>query len=375
MAQPTAYQRVTTSTDYDASAGVMALVFDGVDDSLYSAASIAFNSLPADGQTKWNLLSASEAFDDAVWQKTNTTVTANATTAPDGTTTADKLVATAVSGLHFVRQDRTVTAGPHTASARFKAGEYAAAWISVDGSSNFSEFNLTGAGTATTTFGSCSIVKEGDFYTCTMTQTLSAGSAPCFWGVSSVYGTRSFTGDGTSGIHIWGAQLEAGSTATAYQKTGTDKMTVFAGVHKASDAAIGIAVETSANALGGNAGAFLIAAPWTAGTYRVGSGGSAPTAVETATTYTAPTTSVLAMTANIPADQLALRVNGVQVAAPGFDQGTGNYGNYPLYVGRRNNSANPFNGRIYQLAIKGKAMTAAEIATVESYINSKTKAY
>lgn len=164
-------------------------------------------------------------------------------------------------------------------------------------------------------------------------------------------------------------------SAASVDFTSTDKMTVFAGVHKASDAGYGILVETSADATGGNVGAFFVAAPWTAGTYRSASAGSSPTAAETATTYTAPITSVLAMTANIPADQLALRVNGAQVASSAFDQGTGNYGNYPLHIGRRNNSANPFNGRLYQLAIKGKAMTAAEISTVESYINSKTKAY
>ena len=47
-----------------------------------------------------NLLTYSEQFDNAVWIKSNATVTANAVVAPDGTNTADNYVATAVSGEH-----------------------------------------------------------------------------------------------------------------------------------------------------------------------------------------------------------------------------------------------------------------------------------
>lgn len=43
MANPTSYQRVTTATDYDASAGFLYLKFDGIDDSL-ATASIDFTA-------------------------------------------------------------------------------------------------------------------------------------------------------------------------------------------------------------------------------------------------------------------------------------------------------------------------------------------
>jgi len=45
-----------------------------------------------------NDIGRSQEFDNAYWSTGNITVTANATTAPDGTTTADKLVATSTSG-------------------------------------------------------------------------------------------------------------------------------------------------------------------------------------------------------------------------------------------------------------------------------------
>ena len=40
-------------------------------------------------RSPYNLLQYSEQFDNAAWTKTNSTITANATTAPDGTLSAD----------------------------------------------------------------------------------------------------------------------------------------------------------------------------------------------------------------------------------------------------------------------------------------------
>ena len=162
-------------------------------------------------------------------------------------------------------------------------------------------------------------------------------------------------------------------SAASVDFTSTDKMCVFAGVHKASDAAMGVIVELSSGAVGNN-GAF---AYWLNG-YSVGVDAAAfrgTAAVYPTVALSAPATRVLSLVGDIASDTALIRHNGAQVGSSAGDQGTGNFGNYPLYIGRSNNSTNPFSGRIYQLAIKGKALSAAEIATVESYINSKTKAY
>jgi hypothetical protein len=50
---------------------------------------------------------------------------------------------------------------------------------------------------------------------------------------------------------------------------------------------------------------------------------------------------------------------------------TGNFGSYPLYIGRRNNTNFPFNGRIYQLIVRGAASSAAEISNTERWIAGK----
>ena len=224
------------------------------------------------------------------------------------------------------------------------------------------------------------------------------------------YGTpAAYTGDGTSGIYVWGASLVPASDASLpYQRvntatdydfdfskfppylkfdgvddsmytaasvdfTSTDKMTVFAGVHKANDTLYQTILETGVGSSNGSIG--WRANNGTGGTYALLSQGTLMSQATTAASYVGPTTSVLTGISDISTDNATVRVNGVQVQYVATDQGTGNYANLVLNVGRRNNASLPFNGRLYQLAIKGKALSAAEISTVEAFINSRTKAF
>ena len=59
------------------------------------------------------------------------------------------------------------------------------------------------------------------------------------------------------------------------------------------------------------------------------------------------------------------RVNGVQVATSTASQGTGNYTNNPVYIGRRAGSNNPFSGQIYALLVIGKLLDATTTAKIE----------
>lgn len=224
-------------------------------------------------------------------------------------------------------------------------------------------------------------------------------------------GTLTFTPTaGTLTLTVSGsvteAQLETGSVATRYQWvntvadydtvgfpkylkfdgvddsmstasinfTATDKMTVVAGLRKLSDAAEGLVFETSADA-GANAGAIYFKTPHlTTATLRFLSGGTAFTTV-IAVGLTAPVSCVASAKMNISAALLNVRVNGVQSATSAATQGTGNYGNYPLFIGSRNNSIYFFNGNIYSLIIRGALSTDAQIINAETYVNSKTGAY
>lgn len=86
-----------------------------------TAASITINTaLAATG----NLVVYGKIFSDAVWTKTNLTVTADSVTAPDGTLTADTLTGTGLDAL-VVQTLGTVTAARHTFALSVKAGNTA----------------------------------------------------------------------------------------------------------------------------------------------------------------------------------------------------------------------------------------------------------
>ena len=164
--------------------------------------------------------------------------------------------------------------------------------------------------------------------------------------------------------------------------TGTDKMTVWAGVRKLSDAAAAIFVEFSAVVSAGNPGSFYLAAPDGASSnFGFGLCGTTSAAYQ-ATGLTAPSTRVLSAQFDIAGaamtDEIKPRVNATTptVTATGATNvGTGNFGNYPLYIGRRGGVSLPFNGRIYQLIIRGAASNDGQIAATEAWVNGKTRAY
>lgn len=162
--------------------------------------------------------------------------------------------------------------------------------------------------------------------------------------------------------------------------TATDKMTVVAGVRKLSDAAESIVFELSANTFL-NSGAFNLMAPGGLSVardsaYVLSAGGSFTTANgPAAALYAAPTTGVITELLSISLDTAILRVNGAQASSSVTDQGTGNFGNYPLYIGARAGSSLFFNGNIYELIVRGALSSDSQIVASEKFVNTKTGAY
>ena len=154
--------------------------------------------------------------------------------------------------------------------------------------------------------------------------------------------------------------------------TATDKMFVCAGVRKLSDAAQGIVVELSGDT-GSNNGSFRFTFPGGAGvnTYAWLCKGTVASSV-TASGYIAPITNVVSGIADIAGDSCLLRVNGVQVNQSTSDQGTGNFGNYALYFGRRGGASLPYNGLDFGHVICGKTLTSTQISSTERYIAQRT---
>jgi hypothetical protein len=213
-----------------------------------------------------------------------------------------------------------------------------------------------------------------------------------------------FTGNGVDGILLCRPQVEYGTVATAYQRvttatdydavgfpmylkadgvddgmatgsvdfTATDKMSVFAGLQKLSDAALGVVAELSADS-NSNLRAFRLDAPGspTTRSFQVQSLGTLQVNTNI-TGYSAPTTKVVTGQFDIGGDVCRLRLNGAFASESLGDQGTGNYGNYPLYLLRRGGASLPFNGNLHQLIVLGRTATADEITKTESFIATKT---
>lgn len=167
-----------------------------------------------------NLLTYSEQFDNAAWTQFQSSVTANATTAPNATTTADKFIPNATLNGHYLISSATsMTSGTtYVGSVYAKASEQTVLQLTFQGASHgstyYANFNLSN-GTLGNTGGAgvvATITSVSDgWYRCSIaaaaTATASAGLV-----VLSVTSTTdgrlpTYLGDGTSGLFIWGAQL------------------------------------------------------------------------------------------------------------------------------------------------------------------------
>jgi hypothetical protein len=181
-----------------------------------------------------NLLLRSEEFDDEYWTKTNLNTTGtppwvNVAVAPDGTTTAEKLIADTTVGLHTVLRAISVVAGSaYTFSIYAKKSQYDFVFVRTGPSgaglsTRTSIVNLTnGTIVSETVVGQTKVIDANNgWYRIAVTTAVTTGSgAPSFsvGALDNSAGTD-FAGNDSDGIFIWGAQIEASSVATSYIKT------------------------------------------------------------------------------------------------------------------------------------------------------------
>ncbi len=345
-----------------------------------------------------NLLTYTEQFDNAIWNKgTGGSISANSVVAPDGTTTADAYTfATSTSVYSYLAQ---TTAGVSQSANTFSV------WLKrPSGSGNRTiRLSVSDVDVSTGQSSTFTVTEVWQRFQFTRTSASTTGKLGVgfFPGVS---GTPIAAGQV---LEVWGAQIEQSATATAYQKvvsqyevtqagvqsasylafdgvddgmvTGTitpaiDKAQVFTGARKLSDSASGMLVELGDGT--SQSGIFGLRFPSLALSGATFSSRGTSSGNATTTGIPAPSTNVLTGLGDIAAPSSVLRSNGVQVAIDTATQGTGNYLAYPIYLGRRAGTSNPFNGRIYSLIVRfGANLTDGQITATESWVNGKTGAY
>ena len=176
-------------------------------------------------EQRTNLLTYSEDFTDGSWVKSNTTITSNTITAPDGTLTGDKLVETSGAGVRQLYKTPSLSAVSHSFSAYFKASERYWFKLNLTGSGAYFDLSTGVIGTIDAGVTAAMTAVGNGWYRCSIVRTVSAGTNYTEIQLALTNGGGSYTGDGYSGIYIWGAQLEAGAFPTSYIPTVASQVT------------------------------------------------------------------------------------------------------------------------------------------------------
>lgn len=336
-------------------------------------------------RARYNLLEQSEVFDNAYWTAVSATITPNASVAPNGTTTADRVTLTGGGG----RIQRAITTTNTANSLHVK-------YVSGSGLWSIDTNGAAGADTTIFNIQTGAIVSTGANNSGTTITALPNGWYRISTSRGSTAGSNIYYGLGAGSsasdvLDIWGAQLltsaDEAATGGAYQRiaAATDydvsnpvwrPYLAFDGVDDFMNLASAISITTDMTVvrgfgrsaagilsigLGVNTGTSPFDGFWNNsdnGRY-VGLPDVAGSAANTATGNF-----VFSTIRNVTATILRQNASQIVTTAPGAVSGTLNF------VGRRTSSYN--SGPIYGLIVLDRELTGSELTATEQWMAGKT---
>ena len=387
------FTRTGTSGTYFNSAGVLVNAGANVPRFDYNPSTLAAQGLLIE-EARTNLLTYSADLSNAVWAFTGQLAFGSGSilndgVAPDGTTTADKVVEDTSTGAHLISYGNVTTSTTATSSVSFFIKSAGRTTLSirygVQSTTNRMQANIdlnTGAVTGVSNIGTSTGA------TCTATPLTNQ-----WWRITAsvnpndaastqmrllIYpnGVTGYTGDGTSGVYVWGAQLEAGAFPTSYIPTTTTALT------RNADVASVNTLSPWYNALAGTIYAEYQTTHLTATQFAVSIDDSPSTSratvAVTTTTFNGAVVDagVAQATINqgtastaIVKNAFAYAVNDFAFSANGAAPGTDTSGTVPSVVtqmslGRRASGSGPLGGYLRRITYYPRRLSNAELQAI-----------
>lgn len=333
-------------------------------------------------EARTNLLRYSEQFDNAAWTKTNVSITADAVVAPDGTLTGEKLInaagqsGTGLFGSSGIYENASSmpSGSMYTMSCYVKAGERNTIGLSIADSNfgtggviataNLSTLTTNNVSNATSTL----ISAGGGWYRFVVTSTTNLGAT----GTPRCYIYDPTVGDGSSGLYIWGAQIEAGAFPTSYIPTTSAAATRAADVARMSGSSVLSWYRKDEWTLHTESSSFMPSANYSIvallnstgsphlGRHQTNSRGFGPSVSIDAGAGSYPTDVVVKQAMAARTNDFALSTNGGAVFA---DTTTGSVSTNisAFWIGNGPSLTAPLNGHLRRIAYYPKRLSNAEL--------------